>query len=88
MGFNDLWWVCLSVSELDSRGRVTIPKVIRDQMEMEKRVLVINAGDHVKLVPLPSDPLKLLHGGFKTEKTFQELRREAESLARENSKEG
>ena len=77
----------MSVLELDSRGRVTIPKEIRDQMEMEKRVLVINAGDHVKLIPLPSDPFKVLHGGFKTAKTFRELRREAESLARETFKE-
>ena len=48
---------------------------------MGKKVLVINTGDHLKMIPLPPDPLKTLHGAFNTEKTFEELRKQAEQMA-------
>jgi len=48
---------------------------------MGRKVLVMNAGDHLKIIPLPSDPIKTLHGAFNTEKTFSELRRQAEKAA-------
>ncbi|MDH5791904.1 MAG: AbrB/MazE/SpoVT family DNA-binding domain-containing protein [Candidatus Bathyarchaeota archaeon] len=71
----------MSIVELDERGRLTIPKGVRRNLDMGGKVLIINAGDHLKIIPLPPDPLKTLHGAFNTEKTFSELRRQAERSA-------
>jgi len=54
---------------------------------MGRKVLVVNAGDHLKVIPLPADPLKTLHGAFNTEKPFSELRRQAEKTAVEEVRE-
>jgi bifunctional DNA-binding transcriptional regulator/antitoxin component of YhaV-PrlF toxin-antitoxin module len=70
----------LSIQELDDKGRLTLPKEIRESLAIGKRVLIINAGDHLKVIPLPSDPLKALHGAFNTKRTFEELRRRAERI--------
>jgi bifunctional DNA-binding transcriptional regulator/antitoxin component of YhaV-PrlF toxin-antitoxin module len=72
----------LSILELDRKGRLMIPKRIREFLDIEKKVLIINAGDHLKIIPLPSDPLKTLHGAFNTKKPFKELRKQAELTAR------
>ena len=48
------------VLELDGKGRLTIPKKLREALNIKRKVLVINAGDHLKVVPLPSDPLEVL----------------------------
>jgi bifunctional DNA-binding transcriptional regulator/antitoxin component of YhaV-PrlF toxin-antitoxin module len=72
----------LSILELDRKGRLMIPKRIREFLDIEKKVLIINAGDHLKIIPLPSDPLKTLHGAFTTKKPFKELRKQAELTAR------
>jgi len=66
--------------ELDSKGRLTLPKEVRDSLEIARKVLVINAGDHLKLIPLPSDPFQTLHGAFNVRKTFKELRKQAEQV--------
>jgi len=71
----------LSILELDRKGRLTLPKEIRDSMEITKKVLVINAGDHIKIIPLPNDPLQTLHGAFNVKKPFKELRKRAEMVA-------
>jgi len=76
----------MSIQELDSKGRLTIPKEIRDSLGIAKKVLVINAGDHMKMIPLPSDPLQTLHGTFNVRKTFKELRKEAERVAEKEAK--
>jgi len=68
----------MSILELDQKGRLTLPKKIRKSLDIGKKVLVINAGDHLKIIPLPSDPLRILHGAFNTKKTFKELRKQAE----------
>lgn len=75
-------WDELSILELDQKGRLLLPKKIRDSLGIGRKVLVINAGDHLKVVPLPSDPFAVLHGAFNTEKSFTELRRGAERTAR------
>jgi hypothetical protein len=54
---------------------------------MGRKVLVINAGDHLKIIPLPTDPLATLHGAFNTEKSFSELRRQAERTAAAEARE-
>jgi len=68
----------MRIIELDDRGRLTIPKEVRRTLNMGRKVLVVNAGDHLKVIPLPADPFKTLHGAFNTEKPFSELRRQAE----------
>jgi len=70
----------VSILELDSKGRLTLPKEVRDSLEIARKVLVINAGDHLKLIPLPSDPFQTLHGAFNVRKTFKELRKQAEQV--------
>jgi len=76
-----------SILELDSKGRLTIPKEIRVSLEIARRVLVINAGDHLKLIPLPSDPFRTLHGAFNVKKPFKELRKQAERVGMDEAKE-
>ncbi|MBO3808265.1 MAG: division/cell wall cluster transcriptional repressor MraZ [Candidatus Brockarchaeota archaeon] len=71
----------MSILELDSKGRLTIPKQIRESLGIGKKILVINAGDHIKIIPLPSDPFKILHGAFNTGKPFRDLRKQAELAA-------
>ncbi|MBS7650955.1 AbrB/MazE/SpoVT family DNA-binding domain-containing protein [Candidatus Bathyarchaeota archaeon] len=67
----------MSILELDEKGRVTIPKDVRRSLGIVKKALVINAGGHLKIIPLPSDPFKTLHGAFNVRKTFKELRMQA-----------
>jgi len=71
----------MSILELDNKGRLTLPKDVRDSLNFGKKVLVINAGDHIKIIPLPSDPFRTLHGAFNVRKPFKELRRQAEIMA-------
>lgn len=76
----------MTISELDSKGRLTLPKKIRESLAMGKRVLIINAGDHLKIIPLPSDPFQTLHGALSIRKSFKELRKQAELIAEEEAK--
>lgn len=76
----------MTISELDSKGRLTLPKKIRESLAMGKKVLIINAGDHLKIIPLPSDPFQTLHGAFNVKKPFEELRNQAELTAEKEAK--
>ena len=67
--------------ELDKKGRVTVPKEYRRELGLHDKVLVINAGDHLKLIPVPKDPIKALRGAFTVKKSFKELRKQAEAEA-------
>ena len=78
----------MSIIELDERGRMTLPKDVRKSMGIGNKVLMINAGDHLKIIPLPSDPLKVLHGAFNTKKSFRELRKQAEETAEKEAERG
>lgn len=60
-----------------------MPKGIRESLDIGKKILVINAGDHIKIIPLPSNPIQTLHGAFNVKKPFKELRQQA-ALAAEN----
>jgi len=71
----------MSILELDSKGRLTLPKEVRESLNIGRKVLIINAGDHLKIIPLPSDPFQTLHGAFNVKKTFKELRKQAELVA-------
>jgi len=76
----------LSILELDSKGRLTLPKEIRESLDIGEKVLIMNAGDHLKIIPLPSDPLRILHGAFNVKKPFKELRKQAELIAENEAK--
>jgi len=69
------------VLELDSKGRLTVPKSYRRELQLERKVLVVNAGDHLKLIPIPKDPVETLRGAFSVKKNFRELRKQAEEEA-------
>jgi len=69
------------ILEVDRKGRLMLPKKLRESLDVGEKVLVINAGDHLKVIPLPSDPLRVLHGAFNTRKSFGELRKQAELMA-------
>ena len=71
----------MSIVEVDSKGRIVIPKKFREDLGIKRKVLIINVGTHLKVIPLPSDPFKVLDGAFTTKKSFRELRRQAEELA-------
>ena len=71
---------------MDSKGRITLPKGIRQAVGMKGRVLAINAGDHLKIIPLPSNPVEALDGALDLRKPFKELRKDAEELALKESK--
>jgi len=75
----------LSILELDRKGRLTLPKNLRDSLDMGKKVLIVNAGDHLKIVPLPAEPLKILHGAFNVKKPFKQLRKQAEITAQQEA---
>jgi AbrB family looped-hinge helix DNA binding protein len=66
---------------LDGKGRLTLPKKIRESLGIEEKILVINAGDHLKIIPLPSNPFQTLHGAFNVKKPFRDLRKQAELTA-------
>ena len=76
----------MSILELDKKGRVTLPKEIRESLDIGKKILIINAGDHLKIIPLPSNPFQTLHGAFNVKKSFEELRKQAELTAEKEAK--
>jgi len=71
----------MSLLELDKKGRVTVPKEYRRELGLYGKVLAINAGDHLKLIPVPKDPIEALRGTFTTKKPFKQLRKQAEAEA-------
>jgi len=71
----------MSIVELDGKGRLTLPKKIRESLGIGRKVLIINAGDHLKVIPLPSDPFKVLEGTLSLKNPFKELRKQAELMA-------
>jgi len=68
----------MSIAKLDDKGRLTLSKELRDELKIGSKVLVINAGTHLKVIPLPKDPFKILEGSFNVRKSFKQLRRQAE----------
>jgi len=46
----------------------------------------MNAGDHLKIIPLPSNPLQILHGAFNVKKPFKKLREQAVLTAENEAK--
>ena len=51
-------------AKVSARGRVVIPKALREKHELKQgtRVRIVDCGGLLSLVPLPDDPVKALHG--------------------------
>ncbi|OVE84265.1 AbrB/MazE/SpoVT family DNA-binding domain-containing protein [Natronolimnobius baerhuensis] len=65
---------------LDDRGRLTLPKEVRERYG--DRYHVVQLSDGVKLVPVADDPLEALRDEFEdVEKSADELREEARNAA-------
>jgi bifunctional DNA-binding transcriptional regulator/antitoxin component of YhaV-PrlF toxin-antitoxin module len=66
----------MSEATLDDRGRLTLPKELREQYGDHYRVVKLHDG--IKLIPVAEDPLDALQDEFgDVEKTASELREEA-----------
>ncbi|MFC4987576.1 AbrB/MazE/SpoVT family DNA-binding domain-containing protein [Saliphagus infecundisoli] len=65
---------------LDARGRLTLPKDVRERHG--DRYHVVELHDGIKLVPIADDPLEALREEFEgVEKSADELREEAREMA-------
>jgi len=65
---------------LDDRGRLTLPKEIRERYG--DRYHLVELADGIKLVPVEDDPLTALRDEFsEVEKSAEELRRDARETA-------
>ena len=70
----------MSEATLDSRGRLTLPKEIRERYGEHYHIIQLSEG--IKLVPVEDDPLDALRAEFAdVEKSAEELRQEARSAA-------
>lgn len=67
------------ILDLDDRGRITIPKNWRNDLNL-KRVLAVRSTDKILLIPISDKPLEFLKGSFTTKKTTKELKDQAYSL--------
>lgn len=66
----------MSEATLDSRGRLTLPKEIRERHG--ERYHIVELHDSIKLVPIADDPLSALREEFSgVEKSASELREHA-----------
>ncbi|MGD0071077.1 MAG: VapB-type antitoxin [Candidatus Bathyarchaeia archaeon] len=72
----------MSIVEIDERGRMTIPKKIGLK---KSRAIVISAGSFFITIPIPKTPQKEAENWLPTNKAHQELKVEAEKLAREDA---
>ncbi|SDC83701.1 AbrB/MazE/SpoVT family DNA-binding domain-containing protein [Natrinema hispanicum] len=65
---------------LDDRGRLTLPKEVRERYG--DRYHVVQLPDGIKLIPVADDPLEALRDEFAdVEKSADELRNEAREAA-------
>ncbi|RRJ33409.1 AbrB/MazE/SpoVT family DNA-binding domain-containing protein [Halocatena pleomorpha] len=66
----------MSETTLDSRGRLTLPKAIRERHG--ERYHIVELHDSIKLVPIADDPLSALREEFAgVEQSVDELREHA-----------
>ncbi|ELZ45267.1 hypothetical protein C463_06587 [Halorubrum californiense DSM 19288] len=70
----------MSEATLDDRGRMTVPKELRERYGDRYRIVEVHDG--IKLIPVADDPLDALRDEFAAaEKTADELREEAREAA-------
>lgn len=71
----------MSLVDLDSRGRLTLPSDLRRAMKGSKKVVLVQSGDHIKIIPIPDDPFKALEGALDLPAQSKELRELVEDEA-------
>ena len=70
----------MSEATLDDRGRLTLPKALRERYGDHYHIVDLHDG--IKLVPIADDPLDALRDEFAdVEKTAEELREDAREAA-------
>jgi len=70
----------MSETTLDDRGRLTLPKEIRERFGDHYHIVQLRDG--IKLIPIEEDPLDTLRSEFAdVEKTAEELRQDARDAA-------
>lgn len=70
----------MSEATLDDRGRLTLPKELRERYG--ERYHIVQLHDGIKLIPIDDDPLEALRAEFAdVEKTAAELRQGARTSA-------
>lgn len=70
----------MSETTLDDRGRLTLPKELRERYGDRYRIVELHDG--IKLVPIADDPLDALRAEFsEVEKSAEELREGARDTA-------
>lgn len=70
----------VSETTLDDRGRLTLPKELRERYG--DRYYLVDLDDGIKLIPVESDPLEALREEFAdVAKTAEELRDDARETA-------
>ncbi|CQR51767.1 MULTISPECIES: AbrB/MazE/SpoVT family DNA-binding domain-containing protein [Haloferax] len=70
----------MSEATLDGRGRLTLPKEVRERYGEHYRIVQLHDG--IKLIPIEDDPLDALRTEFAdVEKTAEELRHGARNAA-------
>jgi len=62
------------------QGQTTIPKTLRAKYRIDEgdRVIYVDLGDHMAILPAPKNPLKILEGlRVDAKESIREMRREA-----------
>jgi len=67
------------ILEIDSRGRITLPKHWREALQVGK-VLAIRSETEVILIPVAKYPIAFLSGRLNLKKTIKQLKQEAEAV--------
>jgi len=68
----------MDIVELDDRGRLTLPSEVRKSLTIGDRALLLNAGDHVKPIPLPTAYHENINGILDIDKPLKQISEEAE----------
>ena len=76
-----LWENPLSVVKIDERGRVLLPRELREA----DRAVVIAAGSYALVIPVPAKPEEHASGWLATKHTAKELKALAEEGARKDA---
>lgn len=65
----------MKVVKVSSKGQITLPKEIREELGIGKgsRLQVLRVGDQVALIPLPQYPIKALKGSVRFKRSIREI---------------
>lgn len=68
----------MAVVTLSSKGQITLPKKIRDELRIREgsKLQVLRVGGQVVLILLPQDPIKALKGSLRFRRSIGEIMRE------------